>query len=187
MDGEITEKEMKQVIRLSAAANHLSMSHQEVGEYTRLIMEAMLGRNLSSHSDQETPRKPEDEGRRFRRRSPPSAAEVLVRANWRQAWVVSLWLIACAALFTWKFEQYRRRRAFEVMGYCLCAAKGAAETLKLNMALVLLPICRNTVTWLRRHRLLNSLIPFNDAINFHKVSSAPLALSSAAAHGRVDF
>uniref|UniRef100_A0A0E0ESK7 FAD-binding FR-type domain-containing protein n=1 Tax=Oryza meridionalis TaxID=40149 RepID=A0A0E0ESK7_9ORYZ len=35
------------------------------------------------------------------------------------------------------------------MGYCLPTAKGAAETLKLNMALVLLPVCRNTLTWLR--------------------------------------
>ncbi|CAA6653519.1 unnamed protein product [Spirodela intermedia] len=168
VDGEITEKEMKQVIRLSAAANHLSMSQQEVGEYTRLIMEAILGETSRATRT----KKPHG--------TPPSAAEVLVRANWRQAWVVSLWLIACAALFTWKFEQYRRRRAFEVMGYCLSAAKGAAETLKLNMALVLLPICRNTVTWLRRQRLLSSLVPFNDAINFHKRRPYDRRLSSVA-------
>lgn len=83
--------------------------------------------------------------------------------------MVCLWLMACAALFTWKFMQYRQRLAFEVMGYCLSTAKGAAETLKLNMAIVLLPVCRNTVTWLRRSHVINSVIPFNDNINFHKV------------------
>ncbi|MCL7044221.1 hypothetical protein MKW94_030969 [Papaver nudicaule] len=46
---------------------------------------------------------------------------------------------------------------------------GAAETLKFNMALILLPVCRNTITLLRRSRTLNYIIPFNDNINFHKV------------------
>ncbi|KAK9278589.1 hypothetical protein L1049_028161 [Liquidambar formosana] len=47
--------------------------------------------------------------------------------------------------------------------------EGAAEALKFNMALVLLPVCRNTITWLRKNRWLNSIIPFNDNINFHKL------------------
>jgi hypothetical protein len=54
------------------------------------------------------------------------------------------------------------------MGYCLLTAKGAAETLKFNMALILLPVCRNTITWLRSTRL-GPLVPFDDNINFHKV------------------
>lgn len=55
------------------------------------------------------------------------------------------------------------------MGYCLSTAKGAAETLKLNMALILLPVSRNTITWLRIHPWINYVVPFNDNINFHKV------------------
>lgn len=98
-----------------------------------------------------------------------SRTEVLFRTYWRRAWVVLLWVLACLGLFVWKFVQYRHRSGFEVMGYCLPTAKGAAETLKLNMALVLLPVCRNTITWLRKHRPINSVIPFNDNINFHKV------------------
>ncbi|PIA42713.1 hypothetical protein AQUCO_02000280v1 [Aquilegia coerulea] len=62
------------------------------------------------------------------------------------------------------------KKAFEVMGYCLCAAKGAAETLKFNMALILLPVCRNTITWLWKNRSINSVIPFNDNVNFHKIN-----------------
>lgn len=100
---------------------------------------------------------------------PRSKNEVLFRSYWRRAWIVLLWLIICTALFTWKFIQYRHRAAFQVMGYCLSTAKGAAETLKFNMALILLPVCRNTITWLRKNRSINSIIPFNDNINFHKV------------------
>ena len=98
-----------------------------------------------------------------------SKAEILFRSYWRQAWIVLLWLLVCIVLFTWKFIQYKHRTAFEVMGYCLSTAKGAAETLKFNMALILLPVCRNTITWIRRNRKINSVIPFNDNINFHKV------------------
>jgi respiratory burst oxidase len=99
-----------------------------------------------------------------------AAARVRVAAeeNWRRAWVLALWLAAMAALFVWKFVQYRRMAAFQVMGYCLPTAKGAAETLKLNMALVLLPVCRNTLTWLRSSWA-RFFVPFDDNITFHKV------------------
>ncbi|GAU36031.1 hypothetical protein TSUD_208000 [Trifolium subterraneum] len=67
------------------------------------------------------------------------------------------------------YIEYRNRSGFEVMGYCLPTAKGAAETLKFNMALILLPVCRNTITWLRKDPRLNYVLPFNDNINFHKL------------------
>lgn len=88
--------------------------------------------------------------------------------NWKRIWFISLWLALNIILFGWKFYQYKRRSAFEVMGYCVCVAKGAAETLKFNMALILLPVCRNTLTSLRS-TVLSSVIPFDDNINFHKV------------------
>lgn len=56
------------------------------------------------------------------------------------------------------------------MGYCVSIAKGGAETLKFNMALILLPVCRNTITWLRSKTKLGVIVPFDDNINFHKVS-----------------
>lgn len=88
--------------------------------------------------------------------------------NWRRIWVLSLWVMVMIGLFTWKFIQYKQRNAYKVMGYCLLTAKGAAETLKFNMALILLPVCRNTITWLRSTKLA-LFIPFDDNINFHKV------------------
>ena len=88
--------------------------------------------------------------------------------NWQRGWILMLWFFVMAGLFALKFNQYRNRAAFQVMGYCVATAKGAAETLKLNMALILLPVCRNTLTWLRSTRA-RSFIPFDDNINFHKV------------------
>lgn len=97
------------------------------------------------------------------------ALTYFIEDNWKRIWVIALWLSICAALFTWKFIQYKNRDAFHVMGYCLTVAKGAAETLKFNMALILLPVCRNTITWLRTKTKLGMAVPFDDNINFHKV------------------
>ena len=88
--------------------------------------------------------------------------------NWRRIWVLCLWVMIMIGLFTWKFFQYKQKNAYKVMGYCLLTAKGAAETLKFNMALILLPVCRNTITWLRSTQL-GLFLPFDDNINFHKV------------------
>ncbi|KAJ1268713.1 hypothetical protein BS78_07G156100 [Paspalum vaginatum] len=116
---------------------------------------------------------------RWRRRWSPARAAARARVaaaeSWRRAWVLALWLAAMAALFAWRFSQYRRSAAFRVMGYCLPAAKGAAETLKLNMALVLLPVCRNTLTWLRS-TWARFFVPFDDSIAFHKIIATAIAL-----------
>lgn len=89
--------------------------------------------------------------------------------NWKRVWVMAVWLSICIALFTWKFMQYRHRAVFHVMGYCVCVAKGGAETLKFNMALILLPVCRNIITWIRNKTRVGDVLPFDDNLNFHKV------------------
>ncbi|PRQ47795.1 putative NAD(P)H oxidase (H(2)O(2)-forming) [Rosa chinensis] len=97
--------------------------------------------------------------------------QCLILDNWQRGWILLLWIVAMASLFAWKFYQYRNKAAFEVIGYCLAVTKGAAETLKLNMALILLPVCRNTLTRLRSTQA-RSFIPFDDNINFHKPISS---------------
>lgn len=91
-----------------------------------------------------------------------------LQENWRRIWVLTLWIMIMIGLFTWKFYAYKEKKAFMIMGYCLLTAKGAAETLKFNMALILLPVCRNTITWLRSSKM-GHFVPFDDNINFHKV------------------
>ncbi|KAM1340036.1 hypothetical protein ACFX2H_038488 [Malus domestica] len=61
-----------------------------------------------------------------------------------------MWLGITLGLFVYKFMQYRNKAAYEVMGHCVCMAKGVAETLKINMALILLPVCRNNHNRRRR-------------------------------------
>ncbi|KAL6585686.1 hypothetical protein OROMI_002330 [Orobanche minor] len=109
--------------------------------------------------------------------------------NWQRVWILLLWILAMAGLFTWKFLQYRQNPAFPIMGYCLTTAKGAAETLKLNMALILLPVCRNILTRLRSTRA-RIFIPFDDNINFHKVIACAIAVGvviHAGIHLSCDF
>ncbi|CAD5312170.1 unnamed protein product [Arabidopsis thaliana] len=111
--------------------------------------------------------------------------------NWKRIWVLTLWISICITLFTWKFLQYKRKTVFEVMGYCVTVAKGSAETLKFNMALILLPVCRNTITWLRtKSKLIGSVVPFDDNINFHKVVAFGIAVGiglHAISHLACDF
>lgn len=194
IDGRITEMDIKQTILLSAATNKLSLTHEEAEYYATLMMEALDTENrgyielsqfetlfkvcLSSwgsipNNQLSTTHSPYDNDQ-FQ--EPFSKAEILFRSYWRRAWIILLWLTVCCALFAWKFIQYRHRTAFEIMGYCLSTAKGAAETLKFNMALILLPVCRNTITWLRKHKWINSIVPFNDNINFHKMIAGAIVV-----------
>ncbi|KAJ6347117.1 hypothetical protein OIU76_003751 [Salix suchowensis] len=110
--------------------------------------------------------------------------------NWQRVWIMMLWMGIVAGLFTYKFIQYRHKAAYDVMGYCVCVAKGGAETLKFNMALILLPVCRNTITWLRNRTKLGVAVPFDDNLNFHKVIAVGIAIGiglHAGAHLTCDF
>ncbi|KAJ0973492.1 hypothetical protein J5N97_021451 [Dioscorea zingiberensis] len=216
-DGLLNEEEVKEIITLSASANKLSKIQEQAEEYARLIMEELdpnnLGyveiynletlllqgpnqtvlagtgnsRNLSQMLSQKLkPTLESNPMKRYYQRS-----RYFLEDNWKRAWVLALWFLICAALFTWKFIQYRRRTAvYQIMGYCVCMAKGAAETLKFNMALVLLPVCRNTITWLRNKTKLAHIVPFDDNLNFHKVIAVGIAMGvglHCVAHLTCDF
>ncbi|XP_020875060.1 putative respiratory burst oxidase homolog protein G [Arabidopsis lyrata subsp. lyrata] len=99
--------------------------------------------------------------------------------NWQRIWVIVLWLMIMAILFIYKYIQYKNREVYEVLGHCVCLAKGAAETLKLNMALILLPVCRNTITWLRTKTSLGVIVPFDDNLNFHQVIAVGIMIGVA--------
>ncbi|XP_042390155.1 respiratory burst oxidase homolog protein C-like [Zingiber officinale] len=216
LDGRITEEEVKELISLSASANKLSTIQEQAAEYAALIMEELdpdnLGyieiynlemlllqvpsesmqigttnsRNLSQLLSQKLRlAKEENPVRRWYQRF-----RYFMEDNWQRVWVMALWLCICAGLFTWKYVQYRRRAAYHVMGACVCVAKGGAETLKFNMALILLPVCRNTITWLRTKTRLGRVLPFDDNLNFHKVIAVGIAVGvglHAISHLTCDF
>ncbi|XP_022842677.1 respiratory burst oxidase homolog protein C-like isoform X3 [Olea europaea var. sylvestris] len=198
-DGRITEEEVKEIISLSASANKLSNIQKQADEYARLIMEEldpndhgyimienleMLllqgpiqsvrggdSRNLSKMlSEKLKPTLGHPLNRWFQ------DFKYFLLDNWQRVWVMALWIGVMAGLFAYKYVQYKNRAVFHVMGHCVCLAKGAAETLKLNMALILLPVCRNTITWLRNKTKLGSAVPFDDNLNFHKVIAVAIAI-----------
>ncbi|RLM91963.1 hypothetical protein C2845_PM08G14530 [Panicum miliaceum] len=201
-DGKLTEDEVKEVIVLSASANKLAKLKNHAATYASLIMEELdpddrgyieiwqletLLRGMVSASG--PPDKMNMASASLARTMVPSSYRSplqrrinqtvdFIHENWKRIWVLTLWGILNIVLFIFKFIQYRRRAVFEVMGYCVCIAKGAAETLKLNMALILLPVCRNTLTWLRSTAL-SRVVPFDDNINFHKVIALAIAIASA--------
>uniref|UniRef100_A0A803M0T1 FAD-binding FR-type domain-containing protein n=1 Tax=Chenopodium quinoa TaxID=63459 RepID=A0A803M0T1_CHEQI len=198
MDGKTTKEDFKQMIILSVTTNKLDMKQEEAEHFASMIMlevdtqqkgyiefyqlkqlfkttltKGYLSKeqNLTEYfkaSSYDHLSIYQDNFHQEQHIITKSLPEILFRTYWRRAWIVTLWLIVCITLFTWKFIQYKHRAAFQVMGYCLSTAKGAAETLKFNMALILLPVCRILVTWLRRSPRISSVIPFNDTINVHK-------------------
>ncbi|CAN1254102.1 Respiratory burst oxidase homolog protein F [Linum perenne] len=198
-DGRITEEEVKEIIMLSASANKLSRLKEQAEEYAALIMEELDPERLGyielwqletlllqkdtylnySQALSYTSQALSQNLQGLRRRSPIRRMSTkfvyYLEENWKRIWVLSLWIMIMIGLFTWKFYQYKQKAAFKVMGYCLLTAKGAAETLKFNMALVLLPVCRNTITRLRSTRLA-FLVPFDDNINFHKTIAAAIVI-----------
>ncbi|XP_030534927.1 respiratory burst oxidase homolog protein B isoform X2 [Rhodamnia argentea] len=216
-DGRITEEEVREIIALSASANKLLKIQERAEEYAALIMEELDPSNLGyielhnletlllqapiqsssapagSESwvlSQMLSQKlvPTREQNPIKRCYNPLA--YFIEDNWKRILVMGLWISICAGLFTWKFIQYKHRTVFDVMGYCVTTAKGGAETTKFNMALILLPVCRNTITWLRSRTRLGVIVPFNDNINFHKVIAWGIAVGvglHAGAHLTCDF
>ncbi|KAM0858034.1 hypothetical protein ACQ4PT_048086 [Festuca glaucescens] len=198
-DGHITEAEVKEIIMLSASANKLSRLKEQAEEYAALIMEELDPEGLGyielwqletlllqkdtyvnySQALSYTSQALSQNLAGLRKRSPirkmSSKLSYYLEDNWKRLWVLALWIGIMAGLFIWKFIQYRNRYVFTVMGYCVTVAKGAAETLKLNMALILLPVCRNTITWLRNTRAARAL-PFDDNINFHKTIAVAIVV-----------
>ncbi|PNT71083.1 hypothetical protein BRADI_2g22820v3 [Brachypodium distachyon] len=212
-DGKLTEDEVKEIIVLSASANKLGNLKKHAGTYASLIMEELdpdgrgyieiwqlekllrgmvMAEGTLDQMDQASTSLaktmvPSSHRTPMQRRI--STTIDFIHENWKRIWVITLWIIANICLFIYKFVQYKRREVFDVMGYCVCIAKGAAETTKLNMALILLPVCRNTLTSLRSTALSN-VIPFDDNINFHKVIALGIAIGAGThtvAHLTCDF
>ncbi|KAK1413158.1 hypothetical protein QVD17_34926 [Tagetes erecta] len=212
-DGRITEDEVREIISLSASANKLSNIQKQADEYAALIMEELdpdnLGYIMIEHLEMLLLQAPTQSVRGESRNLSQMLSQKLkttrhrnpirrwyedlnyfLQDNWQRCWVIALWIGIMAGLFTWKYVQYKNRAVYDVLGPCVCIAKGAAETLKLNMAIILLPVCRNTITWLRNKTRLGVAVPFDDNLNFHKVIAIAITIGvglHAISHLTCDF
>ncbi|KAL5057870.1 hypothetical protein RYX36_029474 [Vicia faba] len=200
-DGRLSEEEVREVIVLSASANKLGNLKDQASAYAALIMEELdpdhngyiemwqletLLKEMVSAEDGTTklsnrtetltramiPGKYRTPIRKFISKTTEFAYE-----RWKKIWIVVLWLTVNLILFIWKFLQYKEKPAYEVMGSCVCFAKGAAETLKFNMALIVLTMCRRTLTTLRGS-FLSHIIPFDDNIHFHIVIAISVVIGT---------
>ncbi|KAK4441132.1 putative respiratory burst oxidaseprotein H [Sesamum alatum] len=200
-DGKLSEDEVREVLIMSASANKLSKFKQHAATYASLIMEEfdpddqgyiemwqleeLLRGMVGSEEGKKRAKKSETLARTMipkEYRTPItkflSRNSEKLYDNWKRIWVLLLWLSINLSLFIWKLNQYKHRAAFQVMGYCVCLAKAGAETVKFNMALILLPVCRRTLTQLRE-TFLGRVIPFDDNINFHKLIALAILLGAA--------
>ncbi|GLU11707.1 hypothetical protein SLE2022_284330 [Rubroshorea leprosula] len=200
-DGKLSEEEVKEIIALSASANKLGKLKEQATTYASLIMEELdpdhlgyieiwqlevLLRGLGASDDNTKLNKKTQSlakamiPRRYRN---PISKYLTMTSDflndyWKRIWVISVWLFINLFLFYWKFYEFYGSSTYQITGFCVCIAKGSAEALKFNMALILLPVCRRTLTKLRES-FLNKLIPFDDNINFHKLIALVIAIWTA--------
>ncbi|CAM6099007.1 unnamed protein product [Calypogeia fissa] len=195
LDGRISEEEVKEVILLSASANKLTILPEQADEYAALIM-VELDRHRQGYIELKelemlmNPRGSTDNAQkdiigqqlvpprqktRWKRYSKETYH--YIHDHRRQIFIIALWVTANVGVFTWKFIQFHNRSSFEMLGYCLCSAKGGAEMCKLNFGLGLLPVCRNSITCLRS-TLFGTIVPFDDNIKFHKLIAYGIVLGA---------
>ncbi|XP_015058090.1 putative respiratory burst oxidase homolog protein H isoform X1 [Solanum pennellii] len=199
-DGKLSEEEVKEVLVMSASANKLTNFKKHAATYAALIMEeldpdhlgyieiwqleSLLRGMVGSEDGQNNMKRSQTLAKTMiprQYRTPVSKflskTSEKIYDNWKRIWVVTLWLSINIILFIWKVEQFKRREAFKIMGYCVCLAKAAGETLKFNMALILIPVCRRTLTQIRES-FLGYIIPFDDNINFHKMVAVGITVGA---------
>jgi predicted ferric reductase/Ca2+-binding EF-hand superfamily protein len=95
------------------------------------------------------------------------------------AWVVA-WAAVNVALFADAFLRYRHAGA----SVFLQVARGAGATLNLNAALIVVPMLRHTLTWVRRSAL-GRVVPVDDFVGLHGLlgeAVVALSLVHAGAH-----
>ncbi|XVF46435.1 hypothetical protein PTKIN_Ptkin03bG0026600 [Pterospermum kingtungense] len=202
-DGKLSEEEVKEILVLSASANKLGKLKEQAATYAALIMEELDPDHLGyieiwqleillrgmvssdggqkvaamSKSSQTLARAMIPKKYRTPMRKYTTMTTEFINENWRRIWLVVLFAVINLILFFWKFMQFYGSPTYQITGYCVCAAKGSAEALKLDMALILLPVCRRTLTRLRSS-FLHKIIPFDDNINFHKLIALAVAIWS---------
>ncbi|KAJ1898966.1 hypothetical protein LPJ66_002410 [Kickxella alabastrina] len=103
---------------------------------------------------------------------------------------LGFWILIQSLLYSLAAVNYRYyplwQNMHELLGGSFIAARSAALVLHVNTALVLLPVCRTVISWIRTTPL-NRVIPFDHALLFHKLvgySILLFALVHTGAHYR---
>ena len=96
----------------------------------------------------------------------------VLRTSWRNNKVNILWFViyaaATASAFAIKADNYAKHdRAQAVFGSCIVVARGSAQCLNLNCALILIPMARHAMTRIRLLPKIRHLFPFDSIVGIH--------------------
>ncbi|KAF9115869.1 hypothetical protein BGX27_005935 [Mortierella sp. AM989] len=113
----------------------------------------------------------------------PTPAEIEEKISWYQKiniWMINegnrviffgIWIFVHIGLFGLAFFNFLISDNFEQarakLGITLPTARGAALVLHVDAGVILLPVCRTLISWLRSTPL-NRIVPFDKAVTFHK-------------------
>ncbi|KAG0370597.1 ferric reductase NAD binding domain-containing protein [Gamsiella multidivaricata] len=94
-----------------------------------------------------------------------------------------IWIFVHIGLFGLAFFNFFYSDNFEktrsILGVTLPIARGAALVLHVDSGVILLPVCRTLISWLRSTPL-NRIVPFDKAITFHKAIAWSIVFFSLA-------
>lgn len=86
--------------------------------------------------------------------------------NPQRAFWLAILVTVLVLAFWWRASRYTSGPKCELMSWTLPVAKGCGQMIKVTTTLILLPVSRRTMTFLRETPL-RHIIPFDDAIPFH--------------------
>jgi len=84
-------------------------------------------------------------------------------------WILLHFLVALFGFFNYQFKD-NLNNARQTFGITFSIARSAALVLHVDVVFILLPVCRNFISLLRRTPL-NDIIPFDKNITFHKATA----------------
>jgi predicted ferric reductase len=116
----------------------------------------------------------------------PAKATITWQQRVKNYWVndgpkvvfIFVFLAANLAVFLERFLHYRYMKdppVFLVLKYGACFARGSAASIKLTSAVILLPVLRNILSWLRG-TWVNNYIPIDKNLVFHKFCAWLIAI-----------
>lgn len=91
---------------------------------------------------------------------------------------MGIFLAVNVAVFIQSFIQYKNSKYFAALSYGVCLAKASAACLKFTSAMILFPVCRNFLSWLRG-TWVNNYVPLDKNMVFHKFAAWWIAFHTA--------
>jgi respiratory burst oxidase len=93
---------------------------------------------------------------------------------------ITFYGIVNLAFFVYKYIQYYNRpEAQAVMGHCICIARGSAQAINFNSFLILLPMCKHVMTYIRQSRL-RFILPLDLYLETHMMIGTALVMFAIA-------